>query len=103
MSSQSIYRIAVAGIAVILVISYGFLLVEPRASSILQQLLPQTSLGVGLIATVGLTILVLLAYTISRFSDMLKRSDNELESIRQDIHRLDVDIRKRPIQKREHS
>ncbi|MCZ6724766.1 MAG: hypothetical protein O6846_00880 [Thaumarchaeota archaeon] len=103
MSSQSIYRIAVAGIAVILVISYGFLLVEPRSSSILGQLLPQTSLGVGLIATVGLTILVLLAYTISRFSDMLKRSDNELESIRQDIHRLDVDIRKRPIQKREHS
>ncbi len=69
----------------------------------LGQLLPQTSLGVGLIATVGLTILVLLAYTISRFTDMLKRSDNELESIRQDIHRLDVDIRKRPIQKREHS
>ncbi len=103
MSSQSIYRIAVAGIAVILVASYGFLLVEPRASSILGQLLPQTSLGVGLIATVGLTILVLFAYTISRFTDMLKRSDNELESIRQDIHRLDVDIRKRPIQKREHS
>ena len=103
MSSQSIYRIAVAGIAVILVASYGFLLVEPRASSIMGQLMPQTALGVGLIVTIGLTIIVLLAYTVSRLTDVLKRSDNDLETIRQDIHRLDVEIRKRPIQKKEES
>ncbi len=103
MSSQSIYRIAVAGIAVILVASYGFLLVEPRSSSIMGQLMPQTALGVGLIVTIGLTIIVLLAYTVSRLTDMLKRSDNDLETIRQDLHRLDVEIRKRPPQKRERS
>lgn len=103
MSSQSIYRIVLAGMAVILVASYGYLLAEPRTSSILGQLLPQTFLGVGLIATIGLTIIALLAYTVSRLTDVFKSSDNDLETIRQDIHRLDVEIRKRPIQKKEES
>ena len=63
--------------------------------------MPQTSLGVGLSVTIGLTILVLFAHTISRITDLYNSSDDELETIRQDIHRLDVEIRKRPIQKRE--
>lgn len=95
------YHIFVACMAVILVSSYIFLLVEPNTSSILGQLMPQTSLGVGLSVTIGLTILVLFAYTISRITDLYNSSDDELETIRQDIHRLDVEIRKRPIQKRE--
>jgi len=96
------YHIAVACMAVIFVASYVFLLVEPRASFMLGQLMPQTSLGVGLSATIALTILVLVTYTVSRITDLYKGSDNELETIRQDLHRLDVEIRKRPIQKREH-
>lgn len=97
------YHIAVACIAVIFVASYVFLLVEPRASLVLGQLMPQTSLGVGLSATVGLTILVLVAYTVSRMTDSFKDSDNEVESIRQELHRLDVEIRKRPLPKKEQS
>ncbi|MFQ6011610.1 MAG: hypothetical protein ACE5KG_05510, partial [Nitrososphaerales archaeon] len=89
-----------ASIAVIFVASYAFLLVEPRASSALGQLMPQTALGVGLAATTGLTILVIVGYTVSRMTDSFKDSDNEVESIRQELHRLDTEIRKRPIPKK---
>ncbi|MFQ5763222.1 MAG: ion transporter [Candidatus Bathyarchaeia archaeon] len=78
--------------AVIFLGAYGFLAVEPGASSLLAQSLPRTPVGIMLLVTVGVTVLVLAAFTVSRIVESFGASEKVVDALEREVQTLRSEV-----------